>query len=103
MIKIYTFSSAYDSKTNKEVFKYETTLEIQEWEKSFYSNYTTLKPDLEKLKDNHIYFDKVLEMWIYQPFNDIEEESTNETSNITDELKEAVIEEKPPKKTKKKA
>lgn len=90
MITIYTFTSAINPKTNKEVFIYETSLQIQEWEKSYYSNYTTIKPNLEKLKDSYIIFDKALEMWIYQPFN---QETTSENSNDDSVAKEEVIEE----------
>lgn len=93
MITIYTFTSAINPKTNKEVFIYETSLQIQEWEKSYYSNYTTIKPNLEKLKDSYIIFDKALEMWIYQPFNQEETTNTNENSNDDSVAKEEVIEE----------
>lgn len=90
MIKIYTYSKRINPKTNKENLFYETSLLIQEWEKSFYENCTLKEPNLDKSIDSYIIFDTTLQDWIYQAFN---EETKSEETNIQEMAKEEVIEE----------
>lgn len=98
-MKIYTFTKRNNPVTNNECFFYETNIEIQEWELGFYSNYTTIKPNLERLQDSYIIFDKSLNSWVYQSFK--QEETKSDESVAKEDTKEELIEDKP-KKTRKK-
>lgn len=103
-MRIYTFTKRKNPVSNNENFFYETSLEIQEWELGFYSNYTTIKPNLERLQDSYIIFDKSTNSWVYQEFNPVAK-SDDIQEVAKEDTKEELIEdsqEDMPKKTRKK-